>query len=320
MIRDDFTVETCDWSGERDRAALIAVREEVFVREQNVPLEMELDEDDPRSVHVLARTDEGTPVGAGRLTPDGKIGRMAVMKNRRATGIGTAILRVLLEQARARGREQVILHAQADAVAFYTKHGFAISGDDFMEAGILHRPMRLTLQSPETPPRAPPRERPVARALNANSREQLIKATFTLLGNTRQVLRILVRELNPLLLDDSACLVELRRIAISSRAASIRILAQDISRAQRGGNRVLELAQRLPSVVQLRQPVEDVDRGYSSAFMSSDSGGFLFRPIAERMDCAGSTCAPGRAAQLDALFDAVWERSKPMSELRALKI
>lgn len=320
MIRDDFRVELCDWGNDRDREALLAVREQVFVHEQNVPHELELDEDEPRSQHVLARAADGAPIGSGRLSPAGRIGRMAVLADWRARGVGAAMLVVLLEQAGARGLREVHLHAQADATGFYLKHGFEISGEDFMEAGILHRPMRLSLTAVETPPRRAPLPRPAPRALTTQTREQLIAATLTLLHDTRHTLSILVRELHPVLLDDSACLVELRRIAISGRGALVRVLAQDIARAQREGNRLLDLAQRLPSVFQFRRPVEDVDREYPSAFMCSDNGGYLFRPVAQGMESVGSTCAPGRAAQLQALFDQVWERSEPMSELRALKI
>jgi hypothetical protein len=156
--------------------------------------------------------------------------------------------------------------------------------------------------------------------LSVQTREQLIEATLAVLSGARHELRILVRELDPMLLDDSACLVELRRIAISGRGACIRVLAQDVSRAQHSGNRMLDLAQRLPSVIQFRRPVEDMDREYPSAFMCTDAGGYLFRPVAQRMESVGSTCAPGRAAQLQALFDQVWERSESMNELRALKI
>lgn len=332
MIRNDFTVETCDWSNDRDRTALCAVREEVFVREQNVPPEMEIDDDDPRSVHVLARALDDTAIGAGRLLAEidmttegvsstaGRIGRMAVLRDWRGRGVGAAMLRLLLEQARTRGMAEARLYAQTGAADFYSKHGFGVSGEDFMDAGILHRPMRLPISAAAAPPRPPPKPRPVVRALSVQTREQLIEATQVVLRGTRHVLRILVCELDPMLLDDSACLVELRRIAISGRGASIRILAQDISRAQREGNRVLDLAQRLPSVIQFHRPVEDVDREYPSAFMCSDTGGYLFRPIAQRMESVGSTCAPGRAAQLDAQFDQVWERSVSFSELRALEI
>jgi predicted GNAT family N-acyltransferase len=320
VIRDDFSVETSDWSNEADRAALCAVREEVFVHEQNVPPEMEVDEDDPRSLHVLARAPDGTVIAAGRLTPAGQIGRMAVLKDWRDRGVGSALLQLLLEQARTRGMKEVRLHAQADATGFYLKHGFETAGDDFMEAGILHRPMRIEIAPLPAPPRPQPAPRPEAKVLSVQTREQLIEATLTVLAGARHELRILVRELDPMLLDDSACLVELRRIAISGRGACIRVLAQDISRAQHAGNRMLDLAQRLPSVIQFRRPVEDMDREYPSAFMCTDSGAYLFRPIAQRMECVGSTYAPGRVAQLQALFEQVWERSESMSELRPLKI
>lgn len=320
VIRDDFTVETSDWANEQDRAALVAVREEVFVREQNVPPEMEIDDDDPRSVHAMARALDGTVIAAGRLTAAGQIGRMAVLKDWRDRGVGSALLQLLLEQARTRGMPEVRLHAQAAATDFYLKHQFEIAGEEFMEAGIVHRPMRMAIAAFAGPPRPAPLPRPEAKVLSVQTREQLIEATLAVLSGARHELRILVRELDPMLLDDSACLVELRRIAISGCGACIRVLAQDISRAQHAGNRMLDLAQRLPSVIQFRRPVENVDCEYPSAFMCTDVGAYLFRPVAQRMECVGSTCAPGRAAQLQALFEQVWERSESMSELRPLKI
>jgi predicted GNAT family N-acyltransferase len=320
VISDAFTIETSTWANERDRVALIAVREEVFVREQNVPPEMELDEDDPRSVHVLARAPDGTVIAAGRLTPAGQIGRMAVLKDWRGRGVGSALVELLLEQARTRGMGEVLLHAQAEATDFYLKHGFEVAGEDFMEAGIPHRPMRRAITAFPEPPRAAPAPRPIARVLSVQTREQLIEATLAVLSGARHQLCILVRELDPVLLDDSACLVELRRIAISGRGAAIRVLAQDVSRAQQAGNRMLDLAQRLPSVIQFRRPVEDVDRQYPSAFMCTDAGAYLLRPMAQRMECVGSTYAPGRAGQLKAFFDQVWERSEALIELRPLKI
>jgi hypothetical protein len=180
--------------------------------------------------------------------------------------------------------------------------------------------MRRAITAFPEPPRAAPAPRPIARVLSVQTREQLIEATLAVLSGARHQLCILVRELDPVLLDDSACLVELRRIAISGRGAAIRVLAQDVSRAQQAGNRMLDLAQRLPSVIQFRRPVEDVDRQYPSAFMCTDAGAYLLRPMAQRMECVGSTYAPGRAGQLKAFFDQVWERSEALIELRPLKI
>jgi predicted GNAT family N-acyltransferase len=119
-----------------------AVRIAVFVQEQNVPAELELDEKDAVCLHAVAYDASGTPVGTGRLLPDGHVGRMAVMKPARGTGIGSALLRGLMAHARERGHPDVLLSAQTHAAPFYLAHGFAQVGDEFVEAGIPHIGMR----------------------------------------------------------------------------------------------------------------------------------------------------------------------------------
>ena len=86
-IQTGFHVEVCDWANATDRDALASVREIVFVLEQRVPRDMEIDDDDPRSMHVLARAPDGSPIGTGRLTPTGRIGRMAVLADWRGNGV-----------------------------------------------------------------------------------------------------------------------------------------------------------------------------------------------------------------------------------------
>jgi predicted GNAT family N-acyltransferase len=119
-----------------------AIRMAVFVREQNVPPEIEMDEKDAVCLHAVAYDGHGTPVGTGRLLPDGHIGRMAVMKAARGTGIGSALLRGLMAHARERGHADVVLSAQTHAAPFYRAHGFTQVGDEFHEAGIPHVEMR----------------------------------------------------------------------------------------------------------------------------------------------------------------------------------
>lgn len=319
-IHGGFHVEICDWANPLDRVALSDVRTAVFVAEQHVPVELEIDGEDPRCVHALARNAAGEPIGAGRLAPGGRIGRMAVLHDWRGQGVGSALLNALLENARAHGVTAIALHAQHDAIPFYLRHGFAAEGDEFEEAGITHVMMRRTLAAPEQRAPAPPPDEPPATFLHAGTREELIAATHTLLLGARHRLCVLVRELHPELLNDTACMVQLRRLAISGRGASIRILAQDLSRALREGSRLLELAQRLSSVIELRQPVEAADLAYPSAFMCTDTGGYLFRPVESAMGAVGSTCAPGRAVELMQLFEQVWARAEPSRELRALDI
>jgi predicted GNAT family N-acyltransferase len=142
----DFALRRTTWS-EEDAARLQEVRFEVFVREQGVPLELEWDEFDPVSRHVLAISRDGHAVGTGRLLPDGHIGRMAVRAAWRRHGVGSAILSELLAMAREDGHDCVVLHAQTHATGFYARYGFEPEGEEFLEAGIPHRAMRRHLVS-----------------------------------------------------------------------------------------------------------------------------------------------------------------------------
>lgn len=129
-----------DWSEARE--AVSPVRFAVFVGEQGVPAEIELDEHDAASVHAVARDAAGNVVGTGRLLPDGHVGRMAVLKSWRRRGVGSRILEALMTEARRRGHRAVVLSAQVRAVDFYRRHGFAPEGGAYEEAGILHQDMR----------------------------------------------------------------------------------------------------------------------------------------------------------------------------------
>ena len=144
MATPPFVVRAVNWQATRDK--LHAVRRTVFIEEQHVPEELEWDEIDERCYHVLAFAADGTPIGTGRLVLDGHIGRMAVLKEWRGKGVGSAILKFLLVLAQKEGFESVQLHAQRQAVSFYAKHGFKAAGKEFMEAGIPHRAMTIKLE------------------------------------------------------------------------------------------------------------------------------------------------------------------------------
>ncbi len=120
------------------------IRFEVFVEEQGVPAEIEADARDADAVHALCWADD-MPVGTGRLLPEGKIGRMAVRAGFRHRGVGAALLKELLDAARGQGLSEVHLAAQAYVCGFYRALGFAPTGPEFMEAGIVHLPMRRRL-------------------------------------------------------------------------------------------------------------------------------------------------------------------------------
>lgn len=133
---EGFTVRVVDWKA--DEAKLRAVRAAVFIVEQNIPEELEWDALDAVSIHALAEDREGVPIGCGRLLPDGHIGRVAVLSDWRGQGVGAALLAHLIDLARKRGDERVLLNAQTQAMPFYARFGFAPTGEEFIEAGIPH--------------------------------------------------------------------------------------------------------------------------------------------------------------------------------------
>lgn len=122
-----------------------AIRLEVFVHEQCVPIEEELDAADAQCVHAVAFNAAGEAIGTGRLLPDGHIGRMAVLKASRGEGVGASILLQLTEQARLSGFKEVVLSAQTHARAFYAKYGYKEEGEEYLDANIAHILMRKTL-------------------------------------------------------------------------------------------------------------------------------------------------------------------------------
>ena len=118
---NNLHVRVADW--QKDNADLRRIREAVFIAEQSVPPELEWDDEDAQAIHFLA-LDDDYAIGTARLLPDGHIGRMAVLPHARTRGVGGALLRALLDEARCAGHTAVELSAQTHARAFYERHGF----------------------------------------------------------------------------------------------------------------------------------------------------------------------------------------------------
>ncbi len=130
---------------EADKPEIFALRADVFVKEQNVPPELEFDSEDQHATHIIAR-ENGRAVGCARVLLDGDgvhIGRLVVKKEVRGKGIGSAICRFILDDYRKRGYRRFWLNAQLQAVGFYETLGFCPRGGNFMDAGIPHVQMVL---------------------------------------------------------------------------------------------------------------------------------------------------------------------------------
>lgn len=137
------TLQVKQISSEEAKARAFAIRMRVFVREQGVPPEIELDDDDRRARHFIALASNRV-VGTARLVlrrDSAKIGRMAVLKSFRHQGVGAKLLKQAVAAARRLGARQIYLHAQVPVIGFYEKLGFVCVGPVFQEAGIPHRKM-----------------------------------------------------------------------------------------------------------------------------------------------------------------------------------
>ncbi|MFJ1752582.1 GNAT family N-acetyltransferase [Kitasatospora sp. NPDC088134] len=152
----DVSIRAVD--GDADLALARGVRHEVFVVEQDVPPELEYDELDATSLHLLAVGPDGAALGTARLISgaealaatggvEGRVllGRLAVVKAARGTGLGVRLVRAVEESGRERGAREVELHAQVQALGFYERLGYTAEGPEYLDAGIPHRTMTRVL-------------------------------------------------------------------------------------------------------------------------------------------------------------------------------
>lgn len=139
-LQDSLKIEKVSW--QTHAQPLMAVREAVFIVEQQVPVALEWDGADETAQHLLAVSATGEAVGCARLLGDGSVGRMAVIKAWRGFGVGAALLNVAIAHYQQQGMRIVKLSAQVHAIGFYEKFGFKVCSDPYLDAGILHRDMQ----------------------------------------------------------------------------------------------------------------------------------------------------------------------------------
>ncbi len=135
-------------TAEADLDACLALRRAVFVDEQHVPVELELEGDEHLYTHFLLRDVDGSPLATARLKlldDAGKAQRVAVARAGRGRGAGVAVMQALHDETRRQGRQRVVLSAQVSAIPFYERLGYAAEGPVYDDAGIPHRDMSLVL-------------------------------------------------------------------------------------------------------------------------------------------------------------------------------
>ncbi|PPU94679.1 GNAT family N-acetyltransferase [Xanthomonas albilineans] len=255
---------------------------------------------DALGYHLMARSDDGQPVGSARLGADRRIGAMAVLPAWRGRGVGRALLQALLLEAQRRQWPQLDLLAPPTALAFYARHGFLpqpLADHDHGSGQRLR--WRLGVSKVEDAAAA-------------------VAACIGILAQARRHVLIHSRALDPGLLDSPQVLAQLRRFAVAPHAKQVCVLLHDAAAIQRAGAPLVAMAQRLPSVFQFRAVTDLVDRNDATAYLVNEASGYYFRPLGHRYEGEADLLGDGRARQLRSTFAPVWERARVCTELRAL--
>jgi hypothetical protein len=248
-------------------------------------------------------------VGCGRLLPDGKIGRMAVLPAERGRGTGAALLGALLDEARRAGMPEVYLHAQRQAEGFYGRQGFTQRGEPFEEAGIPHLAMARAIDYRDCP----------GPVIAVRYPEPAATLALALAASARRRLAILSPALDPALFDAPALAEALTALCRRSRDAQIRLLVADGRGLAARGHRLLNLARRLPSSLALRQ-LEEHPAWPGDSLLVRDRDGLLALP-AESRDRGSYDPGdrPGAASALER-FEELWRQGRELEDFRALHL
>jgi len=311
----DFRVRLADW--DRDEAALREVRTRVFVEEQAVPEEEEWDGLDPECVHAVAETAADGVIATGRLHPSGKIGRMAVMPPWRGRGVGAALLRRLLEQAGRQELQEIRLNAQVAVLGFYARFGFVAEGEEFEEAGIPHRLMRLQLAQ-ETDHSHPQGEQAGTRRV-VSGKQEFAEAVAEIAAVAARSLVIFTPDLEHGVYDTKRFLEAVKRLVLSRSHARIRVLITDPGRIQHSVNRFLYVGRRLSTFIEFRHLPESFQHRHD-AFMIADRSALVYRARGERWEGIADTCEPRMARRYLADFDQMWQLGENTPETRELRL
>ena len=307
--------------------AVRELREQVFIEEQGVPLELEWDDTDALADHFLMVSADGSkPLATARLYPDGvgggSIGRLAVKMSERGQGLGQQLLRAVMSHAAPR-YDYLMLSAQEYAIPFYERCGFYVCSGTYDDAGIPHRSMCCTAPALVLS-RRPDSARPLTLGADttvwavrrASHYRDLVRA---LCHQTRRKLSLYDYQLSDELYDDDFIAESLSALARRHRHAEIRLLIHDDRSVIRRPHRLVRLMHRLPSNVHLRLINPDYPSP-TTPFLLADDVGLAYRYESASADGFVSFNDRGQVRRLHEQFERLWSTGKTSLELRQLPL
>ena len=140
-----------------------------------------------------------------------------------------------------------------------------------------------------------------------------------LASQAQRTLLLHTEDIEPAIYDESAFLEAVTRLSRAHSQSRIWILIQDARKVVQHGHRLIEIARRMSSSIQLRRPAEQY-RNYHESFLLADGCGYLYRPVAARFEGTANFHDPGKVANFEKYFMEVWERSEPDEEIKRLYI
>jgi predicted GNAT family N-acyltransferase len=320
-----------DW--EQHKANLQSIREVVFIKEQEVPQDIEWDGQDEYSTHFLAVNELGQYIGCARLMPSGQIGRMAVLEEYRGTGVGAELLQFVVESGKATGFDRLFLHAQSYAINFYKKGGFIAFGGEFEEAGIAHMSMEMKLplafpQDTETSDTHPNiREQEVRPTLTKDESQvkpfggfsECTEALHEVIASARRRLLILSPYLDHELFDKEGVEALVSALARSAPKVEIHILIFNSKLIVNRGHLLVDLARRLDGKIKIRL-LQEQPTSQSSSFVCADLDAYWLLPSSDKHDGVCDLANPVTCRRLTEAFESAWSKSSEDPELRRLRL
>lgn len=311
------------------REKLESIRAAVFIEEQGVDEAIERDGQDDSAQHFLALTEAGQAVGCARLLPSGQIGRIAVLPQERGKKVGFQLLQLAVEQGRTLGLDRLFLNAQAQAENFYRRAGFVSVGAPFNEAGRPHQRMELMLPIPFEKPDAVPkpviREEPVdpdaaaAQLITHRGESECLAGILAVLDHPLRHVRIYSQLLDHTLFDRAEVAQALSSFVRAGPPANLKILIDTSNLVVSRGHRLLDLARRLASKIEIRVVPPDLQEARQSYVLADERAYFLL-PDYQEYQAFSNQYDPVQSQQLAEGFDYRWQRGIRDPELRALSL
>lgn len=314
-----INVEQTNWLSHSQ--LLSNIRHTVFVEEQQVPVSEELDEHDAKAMHWVAWGDGNQAMATARLVGN-KVGRMAVLQEYRNKGVGAALMRAIINFAIKSGIETLVLDSQQHALPFYEGLGFTVTGDEFVDAGIPHLPMALSLEryaKPRVEPPPPDINDELRKRIIVESMDDFARHALDIAHSSNRDIRIFSERLDPALYDSEAFCEGIMKLATRHPYADVQLLVRDTGKLVNQFHHLVELFMRLTSRIQLRKLNPERETPHTE-FMVGDEEMVLYNQQPDGYKGYFYRYAPMEARRLSQDFDSLWNSSEPDPAIRRLHI